>query len=279
MTTKETARRQTRSFVGGAVGGILGLGVSYPLDSVKVHLQTKTDLQVNLRSTFQYVREQGFFKIYRGVLAPCIGGGMIKATAFGSKHFLTEYLHLSLFTSSFGAGAMACIVVTPVERIKILMQSTSKRVFTNSLSCAIHMIRNHGALALFRGFNATLLRDTPGYGIYFYSYEIIKSFLVPERNQSSHILRSIGIMLSGGISGVVCWIAVYPFDIAKSRIQAEYGVTAASRASTWRILRQAFSHEGLSGLSRGMPFALSRAFLNHCVVFLAYESFVLYTNS
>ena len=36
------------------------------------------------------------------------------------------------------------------------------------------MMRTEGSMSLYKGFGALLLRDVPGWGVYFCSYEILK---------------------------------------------------------------------------------------------------------
>ena len=36
------------------------------------------------------------------------------------------------------------------------------------------MMRTEGSLSLYKGFTALMLRDVPGWGVYFCSYEILK---------------------------------------------------------------------------------------------------------
>lgn len=41
----------------------------------------------------------------------------------------------------------------------------------------MHIVRNEGFLALYKGFVAQVARDIPGRGIYFFTYEFVQRLL------------------------------------------------------------------------------------------------------
>lgn len=88
-----------------------------------------------------------------------------------------------------------------------------------------HLIKNEGYLSLYKGITATLLRDVPGWGIYFYSYEVLKQWAAIfnkrystsyRHPQSAEVFTKI---LAGGIAGCLSWLVSYPMDIIKTHIQ------------------------------------------------------------
>lgn len=60
----------------------------------------------------------------------------------------------------------------------------------------------------------------PGYGVYFLAYELSRRML-SEKGQKVADLSAVKQFVAGGIGGVMGWLFVYPFDVIKSRIQAE----------------------------------------------------------
>lgn len=87
------------------------------------------------------------------------------------------------------------------------------------------IIKNEGFFALYRGFAANCIRDVPGWGLYFYSYELLKdlsqrfckNYLKPTAHlKSREWLINVN---AGGSAGVISWLLLYPFDIVKTHIQ------------------------------------------------------------
>ena len=67
------------------------------------------------------------------------------------------------------------------------------------------------------------LRDVPGWGIYFYSYEIFKvlTYRLDKRFHDEKDFAKRRFMLdlvAGGLAGSFSWLIGYPIDIVKSQI-------------------------------------------------------------
>lgn len=73
-------------------------------------------------------------------------------------------------------------------------------------------------MGLYKGMCPLFMRDVPSWGVYFWSYELLKEkFAFENQNRpNSELLVS---MVCGGIAGQLSWIVSYPFDIVKSVIQ------------------------------------------------------------
>ena len=61
-------------FAGGYVGGVCGVLVGHPFDTVKIRLQTRGHLYKSGRAAFKsIVKTEGARGLFKGVLPPCIG--------------------------------------------------------------------------------------------------------------------------------------------------------------------------------------------------------------
>ena len=68
-----------------------------------------------------------------------------------------------------------------------------------------------------------VLRDVPGWGVYFYTFEYLKSVFDIKTgdflsNQGTNWFKLFMYMTSGGIAGSTSWIVSYPYDIIKAQI-------------------------------------------------------------
>ena len=72
--------------VAGTVGGVSGLSIWFPLDTVKCRMQTRPAEYNNssIKCFRQMIKIEGFFSLYRGLLSPALGFGAINSTVFGS---------------------------------------------------------------------------------------------------------------------------------------------------------------------------------------------------
>jgi solute carrier family 25 carnitine/acylcarnitine transporter 20/29 len=228
-------------FMCGMIGGVVGTLFSHPPDTVKTRIQSGT------AKTFKQALTMG--NLYRGVSAPLVGIGFEKLIVFG---FYGECKKLGLGdgTSGLIGGFASTLVVVPVDRIKIIMQNKepiTKNLFTPS--------------SLYKGFSITLFRETPGFGIYFTTY----NQLTHKFNQEKKLFKSF---LFGSISGFTSWIFIYPSDLIKTQYQA---IKYNSTTSVSQVIKNIYVHHGLKGFYRGFSFAIMRAMPLHGGVFFGYE--------
>lgn len=270
-------------FISGKVGGVLGITIVYPLDTVKTRLQMRPDLYRNMRDVgSKMIRENGFTAMYRGISSPACFFGFNSAVAFNAYNSSCRAIasmnnknvnQLSL-TEMMAGGFCTGVAQSPVrqvtERLKSVMQmreqANGKSAYSWFGPCAVDLIRKEGFVnGLMQGSSATLIREIPQYIVYYPSYELSKRFY------SNHINNETAVtMLAGGTAGALQWLPpIYCFDVIKTRMQtAEKGYYKGWLDCT----RQLYSKEGLAVFFRGYHIALIRAAPLHAIVFFGYEN-------
>lgn len=248
----------SKHFAAGISGGMLGTTLSHPLDTIRINYQEKpwkSPLQC-ASSIYSKFGPKGF---YKGYIPPLIGVGLEKCIVFGSynniKNMNTfDNYYKNVFYSGTIAGLLCTTIVTPVERIKILVQTSEHK---NTLS----VIRKLTIPRLYIGWTATLFREVPGFGLYFCTYEYLKN--------NTKKMTPLKTMLYGGASGMMAWLFIYPSDPIKTKMQhTNIGIFEAAG----KIVEE----HGFKGFYRGFSWALYRAIVLHAGVFLGYETFMNY---
>ncbi|XP_044928239.1 mitochondrial ornithine transporter 1-like isoform X2 [Mustela putorius furo] len=130
------------------------------------------------------------------------------------------------------------------------------------------VLRKDGALGFYHGLSSTLLREVPGYFLFFGGSELSRSFFFAS-GRSKDELGPVPLMLSGGVGGICLWLAVYPVDCVKSRIQvlSMSGKQAGFIGTFISIVK----NEGITALYSGLKPTMIRAFPANGALFLAYE--------
>jgi solute carrier family 25 (mitochondrial carrier protein), member 16 len=114
-------------------------------------------------------------------------------------------------------------VVAPLDRVKILFQTSNPQFAKYSgswlgFATALRGIyRQDGAVGLFRGHSATLLRIFPYAGIKFLAYEQIRHVMIPSRQYETSVRR----FLSGSMAGMVSVFFTYPLEVIRVRLAFE----------------------------------------------------------
>ncbi|CAB1109297.1 unnamed protein product [Ectocarpus sp. CCAP 1310/34] len=242
-------------------------------------------------------QEAGVAGFYRGVLSPMVGTGIIKAAVFGGYGLCqalvrrgtgkdNEELNLvDLGVAAMGSGLVGSFVVTPVERIKVVMQAALSSApssssplaaragggYANAWGCARGLVAERGLRrGLYAGLGPTLLREVPGYAFYFATYEACKRVLLGKGSgeDSSRGPVLLKTAVSGALAGIAAWLPIYPADVVKSRMQSA-GASGAGMISTASVM---WKTEGLAPFYRGLSPTIVRAMVNHAATFLVYEA-------
>lgn len=182
---------------------------------------------------------------------------------------------------------------------------------TSSLAITRHILRTAGLRGLYFGGTVTALRDSIGYGFYFWGYELC-SRLTPTSSLGPSELDSGGgggggggtegssaksdairVLLCGGIAGIITWASIFPLDVIKTRVQAQQlpldegclpsdrapllggreraGVAGRKTLGAWQVAKEAYREGGVRTFFRGLTVCSIRAFFVNAVQWAVYE--------
>ncbi|XP_046372685.2 solute carrier family 25 member 45-like [Haliotis rufescens] len=238
-------RTVLHDYTAGAVAGGAGMVVGHPFDTVKVLLQIQgggdryKSILDCVRSVHTQTLSKGFF---RGLSWPLLSSVGINSILFGvygtalsllghqgdsSQRSATYYL--TILSAGCIGGAAQLPLACPVDSLKIVLQSqiphaqgdklgAKKPFHRGPLAAAKDIIRTRGIQGLYRGLSTQALRDIPASGIYMTTYEVLT-------HTTTSVMPTIPSQVinffSGGISGIVSWLCILPFDVVKSRLQSD----------------------------------------------------------
>ncbi|KAE8586703.1 hypothetical protein XENTR_v10021735 [Xenopus tropicalis] len=280
-------------FIAGALGGACGVMVGYPLDTVKVRIQTQKNyngIWHCVRSTYKMERVSGFFK---GVSMPMSMVSVSSSIVFGVYRNVLRNLcklkygttavkpsKFDIFLSGYAAGGAQILVSSPADMAKVRLQtqmcppnSTTCSLLTGPkysgpINCLLTIVKEEGFLGLYKGSSALMFRDCHSFATYFLSYAILREWLLPFEQSHSEL---IGVLFAGGFAGVVAWGIATPMDVIKSRLQVD-GVTKQRYRGVIHCITESVRQEGITVLFKGLSLNCLRAFPVNMVVFLTYEA-------
>ena len=139
--------------------------------------------------------------------------------------------------------------------------------FRNPIHCISTVYRHGGMRACYGGFGVMAVRDINASSIYFLVYEWLYSHLVRHKLTDSHGV--IASFVAGGTAGVLSWLPVMPFDVIKSRLQADHN--QLKYRSVWHCVHRTYAVGGPQAFFSGVGVTMVRAFLVNAVTFLVYS--------
>ncbi|XP_054710512.1 mitochondrial basic amino acids transporter-like [Uloborus diversus] len=277
-------------FFAGCLGGCAGVLVGHPFDTVKVRLQTQDCNNKIYRGTFHcistIIKQESYQGLYKGMSSPMAGLAAVNAIVFGVYGNIVRSSSspnslLNQFMAGSAAGFVQSFVTSPMELAKTRMQLQGqsdpnirlpywkkKRVlYKNPLDCLIKTFRNDGLFGFYRGLATTIMRDAPGFGVYFAGYE----FLTEKVTDSKGNVNTLSLLCVGGLAGVMSWIVIYPFDVIKSRLQVD-GMDGGAKKYKGFLdcVKKSHKTEGLTVFTRGLNSTIIRAFPTNAATFAVF---------
>lgn len=294
-------------FWAGYISGAAGILIGNPLDLIKVRLQAGQSSSSASTPSSYASNFSGASSLIRGAAAPIFGYGALNALLFVTYNRTSSLLNQgapdaqpNLWTTWLAGaigGLATWVVSTPTELIKCRAQMASTSASTpamNSWGIIKEVLRTEGVRGLYFGGVVTALRDSIGYGFYFWSYELSSRFLeerMKAREMRSTSQEAAKVLLCGGLAGVVTWASVFPLDVIKTRVQTQSldiggenaallrsgggsgleGMREHKRLGALEIARNSYRSDGVGVFFRGLGVCSVRAFIVNAVQWAVYE--------
>ena len=168
--------------------------------------------------------------------------------------------YLQYYASGAFAGLANTALSSPIEHVRIRLQTQphgSGRLYSGPVDCIRQLTR---AGALYRGTSVTLLREAQAYGVWFATYEFLMNADAARNKCARREIPTAKVALYGGVAGEALWLASYPFDVVKSKMQTDGLSSEGRRYKTMRdCFAQTWRGEGARGFWKGIGPTLLRA--------------------
>jgi solute carrier family 25 (mitochondrial carnitine/acylcarnitine transporter), member 20/29 len=285
-------------FWAGYLSGAAGILIGNPLDLIKVRLQAGVVPQTSaapLRSATS---------LATGAAAPVLGYGALNALLFVSYNRAEASLPAHGLWGTWIAGAVGglatWVVSTPTELVKCRAQLAPAGVSglgASSWAIVRHVWAAEGLKGFYFGGVVTAMRDSIGYGFYFWSYELSTRWMAEQQRSRGSPSGEAGgalsgeaarVLLCGGLAGIVTWASIFPLDVVKTRVQSQaltrapeeasllssaagQRIPASKRLGAWEVTKVAYREGGIRVFFKGLIVCSMRAFIVNAVQWAVYE--------
>jgi solute carrier family 25 carnitine/acylcarnitine transporter 20/29 len=280
-------------FWAGYISGAAGILIGNPLDLIKVRLQAGTRSLTTTPVPSYRSQFSSAGSLIRGATAPILGYGALNALLFVTYNRTSTLLNTNgpglspnLWTTWIAGaigGLATWVVSTPTELVKCRAQISTSPTGASSWGITKEILRTEGVRGLYFGGVVTALRDSIGYGFYFWSYELSTKLMMSKmKERDSKSEEAAKVLLCGGVAGIVTWASIFPLDVIKTRVQTQvFGNESAlllnpdgvgrRRLGAIEVARNAYRTEGPSVFFRGLAICSVRAFIVNAAQWAVYE--------
>ena len=100
-----------------------------------------------------------------------------------------------MFFAGAFSGLINSFLSCPIELLKIRLQNQSKeKLYNGNIDLIKKIWARNGWKGFYKGLGITIIRETPSYGVYFASYELLTNSIGSD--------SSMALLIAGGLAGV-----------------------------------------------------------------------------
>ena len=192
----------------------------YPFDLVKSKMQVRKTPYVNsVQCVKDIVKTNGLRGLYRGSMMPWMSHMIKRPLQFP----VSEYLKSKFTTDDpihsirnnyiigAGCGVFGPLFGTPLQVVKVGMQTSSSDAYSNSFVYAKNVVNSKGIKGLYRGFVPTVIKDSIFGGSFVGTYYSLRDHIGTDKWYKN--------FFNGAIAHCFTWYMFIPIDYVKTNIQ------------------------------------------------------------
>ncbi|KAG2204534.1 hypothetical protein INT47_012593 [Mucor saturninus] len=311
---KSNFRHQIDDLLFGSFAGMVGKFAEYPFDTIKVRLQTQPLDHPYFSGPWDCfkttLKQEGMKGFFTGMSSPLVGSMVENAALFVGYRQVQRIIRENstssqelerqkgipedqlpplsipqLVLAGGASGAIASIVLTPVELIKCKLQVqlgsqtvTQGVKFNGPFHVMRHVFQSHGLTGFYRGFVATLLREAGGGAFWFGTYEYVCAKFIQHRQAKTgeivvkKDLTPTELMVGGALGGMAYNASLFPVDVIKSQMQTDEQLSSGSRQRSFvQTAKELYAKGGYKAFYRGCGITVARSAPTSAIIFLTYE--------
>jgi len=201
---------------------------------------------------------------------------------------MAEAKHQSSFLVDFLMGGVSAAVsktaAAPIERVKLLIQNQDEMLKSGRLQtpyrgisdCFVRVLKEEGAVSLWRGNLANVIRYFPTQALNFAFKDKFKKMFGYKKERDGYMKWFAGNLASGGAAGATSLVFVYSLDYARTRLanDAKAAKTGGQRQFNGLIdvYRKTLQSDGVTGLYRGFNISCVGIIVYRGLYFGLYDS-------
>lgn len=264
MTIHTLKMSVIKELLPGATAGFTGVLIGYPLDTVKVRMQTGYYPHM-LQCIYQTTIKEGPFAFYRGSIVP-FTAITIKRSYQYYLFDITQKSDYKLIQNPFISGAVSGVMGTPLgcpmHVVKIRMQNSNREQYKHAFDCIRHIYRTEGPIGFFSGFKVNAIKDCCFGGLFLGTIGFLNNHQKKLELNQTPVINNMFSLFKGGIAGTFTWSILFPMDTVKTMVQSGLG---------YQMFKKNVRELGYLYMWRGIQPVLIRTFPASAISVLVYD--------
>ena len=256
-----------RFFLAGGLCAATSHAITTPIDVVKTKMQTNPEKYTKgvLAAAKDIIAVEGPLFLLAGLAPTFFGYGFEGALKFGFYESfkiifatVTKSKFVNFLLASVIAGAIASVVLCPMEESRIKMVGDKSWEKENVVSAILRLIRESGLLATFAGLPAMLFKQVPYTMAKQVSFDIFaKTFygLADKLNYNKEEVKWPISVLSAFCASILACLSSQPGDM----ILTETYKGSTSGTNVFGVIKKIYNQYGLGGFYLGTQARLAHA--------------------
>jgi len=167
-------------------------------------------------------------------------------------------------------GAISKTVMSPVERVKILMQTMDSnpdvisgkvKPYSGVMDCFSRVSSEQGVAAFWRGNLVNCLRYAPQQGSALAFNDFFKGLFPKKDPKTDFVGSTINNLMAGGMAGATSMVICYPLDFARTRLASDLKAGKPQFDGIYDCIASTIKQQGVTGLYRGTGVSIAGAFV------------------
>ncbi|KAJ6831124.1 putative ADP,ATP carrier protein ER-ANT1 [Iris pallida] len=188
------------------------------------------------------------------------------------------------FVMGGAAAAVAKSGAAPMERVKLLLQNQGEMIKRGNLrkpyngigDCFVRVFREEGALSLWRGNQANVIRYFPTQAFNFAFKGYFQSLFGCSKEKDGYVKWLAGNVASGSAAGATTSLFLYHLDYARTRLATDAIECQTNNQRQFKglidVYRKTLSSDGFAGLYRGFGVSITGITLYRGLYFGIYDT-------
>lgn len=255
------------NFVSGGLASITAEICTLPMDTVKIHLQTRSKA-----SLIPAIKKDGLKFLYRGLVPGVWRQGIYSSIKMGAYDHVKTFVNNNIsvnasmptrILSGGISGVLGSAFTNPFDILKIRRQAQRNMTAPNHLFRDLY---NLGLKGLHQGLSVNLQRSFVVNSAELATYDTCKTYLI-DKNYKDNIFTHFA---SSCVAGFFAAGAAAPIDFAKTRLMND---TQSQYSGIVDCFRQTCKTEGFKKLYSGFIPAWLRIGPWCCIMFVTWEQY------